>query len=336
MIKGGERRLNAAVASLPLPADGAAAAIADYGAGPGATSVHAMRTAITALRGDHPERAVLAIHSDLLDQRLHPALPQRRRRRRLSGPAGGPVYPAAVAGSFFDQVLPAGSVDLGICSNASHWLREQPTARISGGMYFSDATGDARVALADQAAADWEAFLVARAAELAPGGRLIVQGIGAKGDGEQVSASRLLHVMWQVADGLADEGSLDRGLLDAYVFPVYCRSAEEAAAPLQPAAPLAGVLAITSQEVDEVSSPYWEAYERDRDAEAYAESYVEFVRAFAETTLLDHLFTPGAKGGDPAALCDEYFNRLTTATARDPDAGRYEAWILRTIFEKRG
>lgn len=47
-----------------------------------------------------------------------------------------------------------------------------------GGFYFSEATGEARAALAAQAANDWTTFLSARAADLAPGGRLLVQMVG--------------------------------------------------------------------------------------------------------------------------------------------------------------
>jgi hypothetical protein len=142
--------------------------------------------------------------------------------------------------------------------------------------------------------------------------------------------------MWQVAKELAGEGKLDPELLDGYVFPVYCRNAEEAAAPLAEGGPLHAELEIGERRLDEVASPYWEAYERDGDAEAYARTYVEFVRAFAESTLLAHLFEPGAKGVEPGALCDEYFGRLEAATAADPEAGRYEAWILRLGLERSG
>jgi hypothetical protein len=84
--------------------------------------------------------------------------------------------------------------------------------------------------------------------------------------------------------------------------------------------------------VDEVSDPYWEAFERDGNRAAYAQTYMEFVRAFAESTLLTHLFEPGATGIDPQALSNMFFERLCDATAADPDAGRYEAWVVRTVF----
>ena len=79
-------------------------------------------------------------------------------------------------------------------------------------------------------------------------------------------------------------------------------------------------------------NPYWAQYERDKDAASYAKAYTEFVRAFSEPTMKEHLFGPAAKGEDPDALSDEYFARLEAATAADPDAGRYEAWIVRVVI----
>ena len=338
VIEGGDELIRAVIAALD-PASGAGAlTVADYGAGTGATSVHAVGTAIAALRERDSERAVMAIHNDLATSDFSQLF------RNVTGPdgyleiAGGPIYPAAAAGSFFGQVVPAGIVDVGMCSNAAHWLREQPRVAAPEGMYFCDVSDQAREALAAQAADDWLAFLEARVAELASGGRLLVQGIGtttADDGAERVSASRLLRVMWQVAVSLADDGILDREALDRYVFPVYCRSVEESTAPLQEGGPLAGVLEVETSRVDEVPNPYWEAFERDGDAEAYAEAYEQFVRAFAESTLVTHLFEPAAVGMDAGALSDEYFARLRRATANDPDAGRYEAWVVRLVLRRR-
>jgi hypothetical protein len=249
---------------------------------------------------------------------------------------GGPTYALAAAGSFFDQVIPDASADLGMCSNASHWLRRQPTARIPGGMYFCEAAGEEREAIAAQAAEDWLAFLAARARELRPGGRLIVQGIGSDDSGGHVSASRLLRVMWRAANQLAEAGLLDRRTLENYVFPVYCRSPAEAKRPLEPGGgELAGELELVTERLDEVPSPYWETYERSGDAAAYADTYVEFVRAFAESTMLANLFEPGAGDADPDELCERYFETLRRICAEDPAEGRYEAWILRLVMARR-
>jgi hypothetical protein len=330
VIEAGEGWIASLLAAVDLDSAGALT-IADYGAGTGATSVHAMKSAIAAVRQRDLELPILAVHNDV------PTSDFSQLFRNIAAPEGylelGPVYPAAVAGSFFSQVLPPRTVHAGMCSNAAHWLREQPRVSTPHGMYFSEATGAARHELAEQAARDWVAFLTARAAELAEGGHLLVQGIGTT-DGH-VSAASLLQVMWEVAVGLADDGLLDRELLDLYIFPAYCRSVEEVTAPVLKRGPLHGILDVVDSGVDEVANPYWEAFERDGDAAAYAETYVEFVRAFAESTLLTHLFEPGAAGIEPQALSDAFYDRLREATAADPERSRYEAWIVRTLFVRR-
>jgi cyclopropane-fatty-acyl-phospholipid synthase len=296
-----------------------------------------MRTAVEAVRRRDRELPVLAVHNDVLTSDFSQLF------RNIASPDGflaldgGPVYVVAAAGSFFAQVVPTATVRLGMCSNAAHWLREQPRLDTPDGMYLADITGKAREALGAQAAGDWTEFLGARAAELAPGGRLLVQGIGATSiDGrEEVSASRLLRVMWEVATGLADDGQLDPEVLNGYVFPAYCRSVAEVTEPCRKGGPLADRLEVVSADVDEVPNPYWERFERDGDAPAYAKAYVEFVRAFAESTMLEHLFEPGARGTAPDALCDEYFGRLEAATVADPAGGRYEAWVVRFVVVRR-
>jgi cyclopropane-fatty-acyl-phospholipid synthase len=333
VIEGGDPLIRESAAAV-LPAAAEALTVVDYGSGTGATSVHAVRTAIEAIRGRDPSRPVQVIHNDVAGNDFTGLFAKVTGEDGYLGIGGAPIFAGAAVGSFFDQVLPSGTAHLGMCSNAAHWLRRQPEGvDIPGGMYFSDASGDAREALAAQAADDWLRFLTARAAELAPGGRLVVQGIATMADG-RASASKLLGVMWQAAEELVAEGKLDREALAGYVFPVYCRTEAEAVAPVAEAGPLAADLKLVSAVVEEVANPYWEQYERDGDGGAYAATYVQFVRAFAESSLSEHLFEPGATGVDPAQLCDDYFARLERLTAADPDAGRYECWILRISFQR--
>jgi hypothetical protein len=330
IIEGGDELIADAASGLRREG-GEAVAVADYGCGTGAGSVHALRTAILAL----PDRGgeVVAIHNDVITNDFNQVFAS------VAGDGGyldlGPtVYPLAAAGSFFGRVVPDGSVDLGLCSYAAHWYREQPRVEIADGMYHADARGAAREELASQAARDWSAFLGARADELRPGGRLIVQGIGTtevNGE-ERVSAAKLLRAMWSVAAELAAEGLLDRSTLSGYTFPVYCRGIDELVAPLAEGDTLAGRLEVVSTKLEEVPNPYWEAYEHDRDPAAYAEVYVQFVRAFAESSLMLGLFEPGATSVPAPELCVRYFAQLRAAVAADPDASRYEAWVARVVF----
>jgi hypothetical protein len=335
VVAGGEELVRNLIAEMELPSAGPFT-LADYGAGTGASSVEAIKVALAAVRERDPEVPVTAIHNDLATSDFGQLF------RVVAGPEGyltdgaGQVYAMAAAGSFFDQVVPDASVRLGMCSNAAHWYRHQPEAQIPHGIYFSDAEGPVREALAEQAADDWLRFLSARARELERGGRLLVQGIGRTGDpgAERVSAARLLRVMWTVARELAADGKLDPVVLERYVFPAYCRSEGEAIAPVSGDGPLAGSFAVDTVRLDEVPNPYWELLERDGDREAYADAYTAFVRAFSESTLAENLFRPGAHDVEPNALNEEFFSRFRAASAADPEAGRYQAWILRLVLSR--
>jgi hypothetical protein len=307
--------------------------LVDYGAGTGANSVRAMRTAIEALRGRSTEIPIVAIHNDLPTSDFG-ALRLAAGEDGYLRIAGGPLYSMAAAGSFFDQVVPDATVRIGTCSNAVHWYREQPQVGELEGMYFAAAQGEQRERLAAQAASDWESFLTARSRELAAGGCLLVQGIGTDDDG-RVSAAGLLGQMWEVAAALRDRGLLDAGVLAEYLLPVYCRSADEGRAPIEPGGALADRFDVSSIAVREVANPYWEMLERTGDREAYAEEYAAFVRAFSESSLLTGLLSPGAIGVEPKALCDSYFAEFEKATAADPATGRYYAYILTVVLERR-
>ncbi|MBA2586499.1 MAG: hypothetical protein H0U99_08450, partial [Chthoniobacterales bacterium] len=214
-------------------------------------------------------------------------------------------------------------------------FREQPQVAMPDGMYFSAARGSVRKKLARQAAEDWRAFLQARAQELVPGGQMMVQGIAtvvAPDGSEQASAARLLQLMWEVARTLVEDGHLDGRVLVSYIFPVYCRSKEEALAPMTQGGPLAEALEVVSAETSAVANPYWEEWERNGDAAGYARSYTAFVRAFAESTLAKHLF---ASAQNPEELGEEFFRRLEEAIRKEPERGKYEATILRVVMRKK-
>jgi hypothetical protein len=99
--------------------------------------------------------------------------------------------------------------------------------------------------------------------------------------------------------------------------------------------PLAVFFLVARHDLEPVANPYWEVLERDHDRETYAKAYAAFVRAFSESTIREHLFEPGARGIDPQELTDEFFRRFEAATAADPEAGRYECWILRLALRRR-
>jgi hypothetical protein len=314
--------------------------VADYGSSTGGNSMTAMRTAIAAARAHDPQRAVVAVHNDLptndWNQLFRNLATSPDSYLQLAGPA---VVPFASAVSFFEPAAPAGSVHVGMSFSAAHWLRDQPTVVVPDGFYFCEATGDARRALADAAAADWAAFLEARASDLAHDGRLLVQMVGAEaatnGGEPSVTARKLLRAMYEVATDMANEGLLDPDAVVRYVLPVYARTVDEARAPITgETSSLREQFTEVECRTDRVANPYFTKWEHDGDSHAYATAYAAFVRGFTESSLREHLFDAGTTDGDRSAALGEFFRRLTGRFETDPTRDRFDDWTLTVVLAR--
>ncbi len=307
--------------------------IVDYGCAEGANSIVVIGRALGTLRTRVPDTTVVTVHNDLPTNDFN-ALFRNLFRREDSylRVRGGRVLPMASAGSFYDPVVASGTAQLGVSFSAAHWLREQPTARVPNSFLISDAAGADRKALARQADTDWSRFLAMRASDLCAGGVLFVQMIGIlrpDGDEQQVTAGKLIHAMYDVAQGMVDDGQLRRKALDHYLFPTYMRTVAEATAPLdREGSPISASFRIDIAQVDEVPNPYFETYRKTGDKQAYAEQYVAFARAFSESTIREGLFAPGIVTGSVDDAVDDFYADLQRRTAQDPEWSKFEDWTL--------
>src|SRR6516225_3176046 len=166
--------LEKAVQRVVLDEGGQPIVIADYGSSQGKNSMVPMQLAIRGLRRRiGPNRAISVFHPDQPSNdfaTLFAVLEGDPGRYVLGEPN---VFPAAIGRSFYQSVLPPGSVHLGWSSYAAVWLSEIPTL-IPGHFFPARSTGTVRTEFDRQGARDWEAFLSLRAKELRPGGRLVV------------------------------------------------------------------------------------------------------------------------------------------------------------------
>jgi hypothetical protein len=329
------------VAAVPLPSDGQMFVIADYGSSTGRNSVAAVRGAVERVRGRRADQTIAVIHNDLPTNDWNALFANvTSAADSYVHAAGPPVLSMASAVSFFEPAAPSASVHLGLSFSAAHWLRTQPDLVLPGGFYFSEAIGDARAALAAQATDDWTAFLIARAADLQPSGRLLVQMVGTDPTtipaGSGITARKLMLAMSEVAGELVADGLLDAARVKRYVLPVYARTPAEARAPFEGQdATLRDLFELIECRTDPVANPYLQQWRTDRDSAAYGRAYSAFVRAFTESNLREHLFARGRDGAEADAVLDDYFARLARRFAADPERDRFEDWTLTVVLARR-
>ena len=177
--------LEDAIAAMSLAADPPTLGLADFGCSEGRNSIAVMDRLTTACRR-RTSRPIQTIHSDL-PTNDYGELFRALRPDGRSVFAGSEIYSAAVGGSMYDQLLPPRSLCLATTFNAIGFLGRRPVDTLPhyilpngpsvrrGRGSVSDAD---RQAFSKQAHEDLTRFLRARAAELVPGGVLLVQVFG--------------------------------------------------------------------------------------------------------------------------------------------------------------
>ena len=279
--------LEEAIAGMQLADLPPTVALADFGCSEGRNSIQVMQRLIPAVRA-RAARQIQTIHSDLPTNDYARLL----RSLRADGRSvfGERVFSAVVPGSMFDQLLPPRSIHLAMTYNAIGFLSRRPLERLPdyilpngpsalrgvGAVSAAD-----RAVFAAQALTDIESFARARAAELVPGGKLLIEVFGGGAGGR--TCDGIYDALNDAVLEVLEAGLIDRAGYEAFYQPVYFRTLEELTAPVAvPDAPLAPLFRLERAETYEVEVPFVEEFRRTGDAATYARSYTDFFRAFTE------------------------------------------------------
>ncbi|MFP3569767.1 SAM-dependent methyltransferase [Paraburkholderia sp. SIMBA_030] len=307
---GGALALNAlkqAAASVVLETTGQPIVIAEYGASQGRNSQLPMRVAIAGLRARAgPDRPILVYHEDLPINdfgSLFKVLETDPDRYVRDDPH---VYPCAIGRSFYESVLPPAYVHLGWSAYAAMWLSHVPTP-VAGHIYVPCMKGAASAAFHEQGIKDWQKFLSLRAAELRPGGRLVVVLPGADDDG-RTGFEPLMNDANDVLTQMADEGALTADERAHMVLSTFGRPLREL---LTPFATDGRFCELSIEHCERLPLPdaVWGEFLQDGDGERMVSRYAAFYRS----TFLPSLFLALAQPDDAqrkGELSDRFEHRL--------------------------
>lgn len=309
----------AGVAGGPGATDpsGAPVFVADLGAAGGRNELAPMAAAVDGLRRAGIGAPVVVVHTDIATNDFT-TLFETVEQSTDSYLRSPDVYAFAAGRSFYERIFPTASVLLGWSAIAVHWLSRVPTA-IPGHVYCAFAEGPAREAFARQSAADWEAFLTARAAELRPGGQVVVVGGAALDDGTS-GAEALMDALNDAIRAAVADGSVTDAEYAGMNVPTWNRTLPEFSRPFEPGGPASDAgLTLLEQSVALVPDQYLSAYRADHDATAFASAVTGFLRAFTEPSLFETLDRPAAAR---SAVADAVYGRVQATLTHDPE--RYE------------
>jgi hypothetical protein len=303
--------LVAAARRVPLAEQGALV-LADYGCSQGINSLAPMRAAITAMRERASEsRPICVVHNDQPGNdfsSLFRLLEEDPASYLRDDPN---VFPLAVGRSFFQRVLPPSSVTLGWCASAAMWLSRVPSAVPDAWHPAFTSIPDVRAAYKRQSAEDWRMFLTHRAAELAPGGRLVILLVAYADDGAR-GAEPLVWHMHAERDALLEAGIISPDQSRRMIVPLLGRSRDDLLAPFNASGSFEG-LEIEHLEIFVAPDPIWEDFKADGNSEAFGRRWAASFRA---------AWAPSLASSLPPDQADVFIHRmeagLASRLAKDP------------------
>jgi SAM dependent carboxyl methyltransferase len=311
--------LEKAVQSVELDAEGRSIVIADYGSSQGKNSMAPIQLAIQGLhRRIGPNRAISVFHIDQPSNdfiSLFAVLDADPDRYVVNEPN---VFPAAIGRSFYQSVLPPGSVHLGWSSYAAMWLSQIPTL-IPGHFFPAHSTGTVRAEFDRQGSKDWEAFLSLRAKELRPGGRLVVVLPGLADDGSS-GFTHLIDEANAALEEMVADGAITGEERLRMTVGNYPRRKRDLLAPFAANGEFQQ-LAVEACEMVELPDPAWTEYQRDGNKEALVTKHVLFFRSIFVPSLGSALVRVRAGHAEAlGAFGDQLEQRLRRRLMRQPAA----------------
>ena len=301
--------------------------LADYGAADGGTSQQMWDMVIRNCRDTGDERQIEMMYTDLASNDFSTLF------RIMQGMQGDATYAYqnhfknvfvhACGTGFHEQLLTSSSLHLGFSATAMHYVSVKPM-EIPNHVHAACADAGSRTAFAKQAAADWENILLARAAELVPGGRFICLNFGIDAEGRYLGNTGGKHMFdhfhkfWKA---LYDKGSITKSEYESATFVQYYRTMEEFCAPFSdPNSDVSRAgLVLKSSSTKLTKCPYEAAF-HDAGGEMsnreYAESLIPTMRSWSET-----VFKTALKGRDNSEInkiVDDFYQAYSDEVAADP------------------
>jgi hypothetical protein len=294
--------------------------VADLGCAQGHNSLPPLRAAVAALRA-RTAAPIRVVHTDLPGNDWATLFDVIEHDPGSYLVGAGEVYPGVIGRSFYRRLFAPGTLALAWSSSALHWLSRSP-GPIADHFFVQSSTDEAATrAYRDRSAADWSAFLEHRAAELVPGGSVVLVDV-LMGDDHSMGAEPLFDCLEQALRAARDRGDLTGDEYAAIAYPTWFRTLDELRAPFAPDFTAAGgqVLALDAMRRATLADPFRSDLAAGA-SDAYGRAQAGFLAGFLRSSFRTELAVRPDR--DPVVLLDAIFadaaTRIADAARADPE-----------------
>jgi len=313
--------------------------ILDMGSADGLNSIPLFHGCIEQLR-QRDDRAIQLVFEDCPHNDFS-------RIMKLDENTFGPnTFPVSTNRGFFGVTCPPGTVSLSYTSHSMHYLSGPPPVNLKTcGLKDTDASGEERAIFAKQAEKDWEKLLLARATELAPGGRSVISNLGINEKGWYYSSTdRGKSLYTELSASL--RSMMADGLITALEFewatsPEYYRTLEEHKAPFEdPNSPVRKAGLVLKEAIfHRTECPHRQEWLDGtvESATAYGKEFANVVTAFSRNKCMRAFKHPGntRTPAEQDKLINEVYERFGARVAAAPASFAIDNICLVMVIEKQ-
>jgi len=330
VIDGATRLVVDAIHRIPDPDDPTRPfTLTDMGCADGGTSLDMVRSAAAAVRARWPRRAVWVVYADQprndynsLFQLIHGLTPNRTYMDEIED-----VHVLASASTFYRQIVPTGTLDLGFSATAMHWLSRKP-CDLAQHVHAVGARKPELRTFAEQGRQDWETILLQRAEEMVPGGRLVLVNFCKDeagcylGNTSGVNMFDTFNALWK---RFADQGIVSSHEYLNMTFPQYYRTVEEFTQPLldQRGLVYRAGLRLEQCKTRIVPCPFAAEFREHGDVERFAHDYIPTLRSWTESTFMGAL-SAGRSLDERKRIIDRYYDAYQELVRDNPAGHRMD------------
>jgi len=247
------------------------------------------------------------------------------------------IFPLVSGTSFYKQIVPAGTLDIGFSATAMHWLSAK-VCNISNHVQAVGAEGEELDAFRAQAHGDWRQILLHRARELKPGGKLVLINFARDEQGRYLGNTGGINMFDQfnrIWQDFVEQDRITRAEYENMTLPQYYNTVEEFSAPLQDQNDPVYQAGLRLEHIDTriVKCPFAESFIQHGDAARFAEAYIPTIRSWNESIFFNAL-SEDRSVDERRQIIEDYYGTYRDIVRDNPDGHGMDYVHAYTVISK--